>query len=274
MEKNSSQFFINTVFAIFLAAAVAGCGSSDELALYEDAEKRLSEGSYHHAIESYSRFVESYPASPLAATSLYKKGLIYSLHLGEPVRAMDVYSSLFYLYPESKEVVLARADRARIFSGSGDHWNAIEEYHWLMDRVEGDERDAFYLKVAEEYIQMSDFTQARVELEEMLSAAPLTKLAAEAHLQIANTLYLEGSLTEAGRAYVLVAKEYKDHPAALEARLGSAVVLEELGMHKEALVLLKALEEVYPNKGVIKIRIASTEERLKDGPGSKKKKKK
>ena len=274
MIKNSPEAFKNAALALCIVVVVVGCTGGEELAVYEEAEKRLSEGRYHQAADAYSRFVETYPASPLAAPSLYRKGLIYSLHLDDPARAMEVYSSLFYMYPDSDEVVLARTDRARIFSEGGDHFSAVEEYHWLMDRVEGGERDVFHMKVAEEYVQMSDFSQARVELEEMLAASPGTPLAPEAHLQIAHTLYLEGSLKEAASVYETVAAEYKDHPTALDARLAVAVVMEEMGSHEEALTLLKVLEKEYPNKGVIKIRIASTEERQKDGPGSKKKKSK
>lgn len=43
-------------------------------------------------------------------------------------------------------------------------------------------------------------------------------------------------------------------------------MLEEAGRLKEALKLLKELEDEYPNREAVKIRISSTEERLKKGP--------
>lgn len=259
---------------ILAAAFLIGCSAPPEVALFDEAERKLGEGSYAAAVDAYSRVVLAYPESEYAAPSLYRKGFIYDRHMGEPVKAIEAYASIFFLYPESGEVVMARRERASIFSRLGDHLNSIEEYGWLMEKGPAREKDGFHFKIAMEYVKMNDFGQARVEMEELLSASPGTPLAPEVRLQIANSLYLEGFLTEAALSYGEVADEYMEKPQALEARLARAVVLEEMGSHREALVILKALEKDYPNKGVIRIRIASTEERLKDGPRSKKKKSK
>jgi TolA-binding protein len=243
-----------------------GCGVPREQEIFEEAERLLSEGQYLAAIDGYSRVVELFPESPYVAQSQYKIGFIYSRYLDDVSRAMEAYSTLLYMYPSSPEVSAARQDRARVFSSLGNHWNAIEEYRWLLDNGPGEKRDRFQYNMAMEYVKMNEFGQARIELEELLNAVPSTPLFPEVHYQLANIYYLEGNLEEAERAYDEVISKFQGHRISLEAKLRKAAALEEAGRLKEALALLKELEEEYPNREAVRIRIASTEERLKKRP--------
>jgi TolA-binding protein len=238
--------------------------------MFDDAEGLLSEGRYIEAVGVYSRLISTFPESPYVPGSQYKIALIHNLYLDDVSGAMKLYSELLYLYPNSPEAALARADRARIFSGIGDHLSAIEEYQWLLEKGPNEKSDDFRYNLAMEYIRINDFGQARVELEELLSTAPFTPLAPQSYYQLANTYYLEGSLEKAIAAYDVVVSKFPGHGVSLEARLSKAAALEEAGRLKEALSLLKELEDEYPNREVIKIRIASTEERLKKGPKARK----
>jgi TolA-binding protein len=262
-------FFLS--FSTLLMVFLSGCGEHPEVEIFNEAERLLSEGQYLAAIENYNRVFDSFPESPYAPRSQYKIGLIYSLYLSDFQKAMKAYSTLFYMYPVSPEVVLARMDRARVFTSLGDHWNAIEEYQWLMENGPADRRDRFQYNIAVEYLKMNDFGQARVELMELLSSMPSTPLAPECNYQLANIYYLEGYLEEAIEAYDEVISKFQGHWVSLEAKLGKATVLEEAGRLKEALRVLKELEDEYPNREAVKIRIASTEERLKKGPRTRKK---
>jgi TolA-binding protein len=263
-----SLFFlsISTLPAVFLS----GCGVPPEAKIFDEAESLLSEGRYHGAIDGYSRVVDLFPESPYAPKSHYKIGLIYSRYLDDVPRAMEAYSTLLYMYPSSPEVIAARMDRARVFSSREENWNAIEEYQWLLENGPRDRQDRFRYNIAMEYVKMNDFEQARIELEDLISAMPSTPLLPELHYQLANTYYLQGSLEEAIRAYDGVISEFKAHRVGLEARLGKAAALEEAGRLKEALALLKELEDEYPNREAVKIRIHSIEERLKKGPRTRK----
>ncbi len=263
------SFFPVLFFLLLLATAAVtftGCGASEEVRMFEEAERVLSEGQYLPAVEAYSRLINTFPESPHVPGCQYKIAFIYNMYLDDPTGAMNAYSTLLYMFPKSPEAILARADRARIFSGLGDHMGAIEEYQWLLENGPDDKNDGFRYDLAMEYIKINDFGQARIELEELLTKTPSTPLAPGSYYQLANTYYLEGSLEKAVEAYDEVVSRFKGHPVSLEARFSKAAVLEEAGRLKEALKLLKELEDEYPNREVVKIRISSTEERLKKGP--------
>ena len=56
---------------LLMAACAWGCqpSSSTETSTFEQAEIAYREGSYRRALDSYERFLERYPRSPLAATA-------------------------------------------------------------------------------------------------------------------------------------------------------------------------------------------------------------
>jgi tetratricopeptide (TPR) repeat protein len=242
--------FFPVLFLLLLsttaAVTFAGCGASEEVRMFEEAERLLSEGRYLPAVEAYSSLINAFPGSPHVPGCQYKIAFIHNMYLDDLTGAMNAYSTLLYMFPKSPEAVRARADRARIFSGLGDHMGAIEEYQWLLENGPDDKGDGFRYDLAMEYIKINDFGQARFELEELLTE-------------------------QAIEAYDEVVSRFIGQPVSLEARFSKAVVLEEAGRLKEALKLLKELEDEYPNREAVKIRISSTEERLKKGPRARKK---
>ncbi len=122
-------------------------------------------------------------------------------------------------------------------------------------------------KIAEEYISLNDFIQARVELKELIREIPETPLMPEARYLMAATYYLEGSYDEAIAEYDRFVANYPDHRLSLDAKLAKATALDESGRLKDALSLLSQLKLEYVDDEVVKLRIESAEERLKEGPG-------
>jgi TolA-binding protein len=250
------------VFTVFLLVAViTGCSQDPAQPLYENAEGLFSQMTYEKAIEAYSNIVNKYPESPYAPASQYKIGLIYNLFLKNMRRAMYAYSTLMLLYPNSKEVLLARQDMADIYARKGDYGKAIGEYQWLMKKSRGVQRDNFQYKIAMTYLKLTDVNQTRIELQEIVKNSPNSTLAPEIYYQIANTYYLEGNCYEAINGYDKVITLYPVNSYADEARLKKAVCIEETGNLAEAMRLYKDLENSYPNPEIIKLRIDAIETR-------------
>ncbi|MFQ5587179.1 MAG: tol-pal system YbgF family protein, partial [Thermodesulfobacteriota bacterium] len=59
-------------------------------------------------------------------------------------------------------------------------------------------------------------------------------------------------------------ESYPNNPIALEARLGKAVIFEEMGRLREAAALLNSLIEVYPNREAIKVRLSWVKKRMRE----------
>lgn len=246
------------LFTIF-----AGCSQDPAMPAYEKAEELFSQRAYTKAINSYSNIVNKYPESPYAPASQYKIGLINHLYMADIRKAMNAYATLMLLYPDSKEVALARSDLADIYIHKGDYRKALGEYQWLVKNTGGAKRDNFQYQIAMAYLKLTDIKQARIELQEVIKSSLNSPLGPKVYYEIANTYYLEAHYKEAIKAYELVASLYPNSQYAYEAQLGKAVCIEETGNLAEAVELYKELEKSYPNPGVIKIRLDAIEAREK-----------
>lgn len=260
------KIFIPVCIVIALVFFGYGCGLSPEEESFQQAEIILSNGDYKEAITAYKAFLQEFPQSRYAPESLYKTAYIYNRHQRDVKNALETYEMLFYLYPNSHHAMLAREDRAEIFSMAGEQRKAIEQYTGLLKEGIREREDNYRYKIAMEYIKMNAFGQARIEFEELLKSKPNTVFAPKVYFQIATTYYLEGRLGDAVGAYDEVITRYPNDQLSIEARLGKAAAFEEAGRHTDALALLSELEDDYSNSYVIKIRIKSTRERMKKGP--------
>jgi TolA-binding protein len=249
-----------------LIILLTACSKDEESTIFERAEKLLGDGDYVLALETYNHLADKYPESVYAPTSKYKVGLIHNLYMGNQQRALDTYLSLILMYPESRDIALARKDIAEIYSKNGDHRRAIGEYQWFIENSTGTERDDFRYRIAMEYQKLSDFKQAIIEIQEILKDSPSTPIAPKLYYQIATNQYLDGNLNEAIDIYDRLVFLYPDNHLSLEARLGKAVAMEEQDRLIEAKEILMSLEAVYPNKDAIKVRLSWVNKRIKEGP--------
>lgn len=251
---------------MFSAAFFNGCSEDPALSAYDRAEKALSEGDYAGALEKYSYVANNFHSSPYGPKSRYRIGFIYNRHLRENEKALEAYKTLYYLYPESSEAVLARQEIAKLYSRGGEHSRAVGEYQRLLEERPG-EADKFLYQIAMEYIKMNDFRQARIELTELLSRTSNRNLIPKIHYQIANTYYIEGDLFRAVTAYDEVISRFPESQFSIEAGFGKGKAFEESGKLKEALQAYKSIENEYPDREVLKNRINLIESGLGNEAG-------
>ncbi|MBI5327681.1 MAG: tetratricopeptide repeat protein [Deltaproteobacteria bacterium] len=251
------------ILQLAICIFLLSCSQDHTLPAYEKAEELFGQRAYVKAIARYSNIVTKYPESQYASASQYKIGLIYNLYLKDVKKAMNAYATLMLLYPNSKEIVLARQDIAEIYVKSGNYRKAIGEYQWLIKNTGGALSDNFQYQIAMAYLKLTDIKQARIELQEIIKNSPSSELGPNVYYEMANTYYMEGNYKEAIKAYELVFSSYPNSQYAYEAQLGKAVCIEETGNLAEAIGLYKALEKSYPNPGVIKIRLDAIEAREK-----------
>lgn len=260
---------------------LAGCGRDTARARFEAAEVLLGNGEFERAIEEYRYVVDTFGATAYGPGSLYKIAIIYNRHMQDRPSSVEAYYTLYNIYPESAEAVLAREDMALIYSEAGNHSKAVGEYQWVLERSPGKEDHYRYL-IAMEYLKMNDFRQTRLELRDLLDSleaqdplpAPSTpghELIVKTHFQMANTYYLEGRNQAAFKAYGELAERFPDHTLSLEARLNKVHILVEDGRFETALESLDALAGEYPNTETISSMIKLTRKRLREGPKPRKK---
>ena len=249
------------ISCLFLVV-MAGCASESAKERFEEAEASLSEGRFYEAMEKYSYVADNFQDTPYAPRSLYRVAFIYNRHLKDRREAVNSYYRLYSIHPTSPESMLARKDLAEIYSESGDHAKAVEQYQWLLEKSPGEGEHYKYL-IAMEYLKMTDLRQARVELKELLEFARDPDITAKAHFQRANTYYIEGDLARAIEGFRETERKFPDHEVALQALFNMAKALEESGRLKEALAVLEGIKDTYPNKPAVESSIEWIEKRLK-----------
>lgn len=265
IHKRSRSFIVITLL-LLTAFFITGCGEDPAKSIFTEAEKLVSDGYFGAAIEEYYKIIENHPNSKFARKSYYKLGYTYHRYLNKKRNAIDVYSALFYLYPDSIEARLAREDRAEIFSSTGKHRRAIEDYDTLLQTSPADKTNKLQYLIAMEYISMNDFMQARIELQEILNRSPDKKMLPNIHYRIAAAYHLEGSLDDAIENYEKVINNYPRTRLAIEARLQKGISLGEAGYFEEAISELKMIEPVYPNREALLKRIELLEQRQTTEP--------
>lgn len=256
-------------FLIAVLQLVPGCGPDRAKEHYQAATGLLGSGDYVGAVAEYSTVVAAYQSSPLAPVSQYRIAEIYNRHLSDRKRAMDAYSTLLYLFPDSPEARKAREDVAGIYSSSGEHLKAIEAYERLGEDYPGDASRLRYL-VAMEYFRLNDFRQSRIELQGLLAKDLPRDLRIRVRYQLAYTHYIEGDTEGAIEGFDRLIDDFPDDPLAVDALMGKAKALEEGDRLTEALEVLDELLDVYPNREVVETRIEWVNKRLREGPGPRK----
>lgn len=247
---------------------IASCSKDLAEFKYEMADELFLKGKYQKALKLYKYIVEENGDSAVASASQYKIGQIYRLYMNNDAEALKSYETLIFLYPDSREIPLARKDMAEVYLKQGRYQKAISEYYWLANNSRGREREQFRYEIALCYIKMSDTTQARIELEELLNDDPSYDMTKKTLYQIANTFYLEGRFNNAISVYDNIINNYPEDDLSVEAKFGKAIILEELNNLTDAIKIYKDISEKYTNKEVVKNRIMGIETRLKDGTGN------
>ncbi|MCK5235557.1 MAG: tetratricopeptide repeat protein [Deltaproteobacteria bacterium] len=260
--------FVPAIAVIFLAVVtLSGCSSSGtQEKMFNEAEGLLSSGDFSGAYSKYSRLVDVYPSSQFAPKAQLMIGTIKSKHYNDVDGALSAYMMLMKLYPDSKEVVIAHEEVAELLTAISEYRLSIEEYEWLLANGPKERQDVFRYEIARGFMSINDFTQARVELDELLNKIPHTKLVIDAKYLIAMTHYLEGSSKEAIEAFDRLIRGYPYHPRILDFYFAKVTALEELGENKKALSILKELKGEYKDNELIDIRIAALEKKVNAGP--------
>ncbi|MBI5683337.1 MAG: tetratricopeptide repeat protein [Deltaproteobacteria bacterium] len=264
-QKWKKILFFLLLFTVHcsLFTVVTSCSDDPATHAYQKADELLSKGQYAKAIKAYKNIAEKYQESILGPQAQYKIGQIYHLYMNNDIEAIKSYKTLILMYPGSPEITPARKDMAEIYLRQGNYQKAISEYQWLVKNSQGREREQFHYEIAMCYLKMSDATQARIELQELLKSEPSYDIVKKILYQIASTFYIEGKFNNAINIYNEIIINYPEDELAIEAKFGKAVNLEELNNLKDALMVYKDILDKYPNKEVIKDRIRGIEARLK-----------
>ncbi len=94
--------------------------------LWQQAEKAQKAGNPTAAIASWERIIQTYPNYAIAAKSFYAIGDVY-LGQGQAAKALQYFDYLIYAYPGWEGISLAKLDRMRAWSMTGQKKQVLKE---------------------------------------------------------------------------------------------------------------------------------------------------
>jgi branched-chain amino acid transport system substrate-binding protein len=104
--------------------------------LWQQAEKAQTGGNLSTAIALWERIIKTYPNYAIAAKSYYTIGNIY-LGQGQPEKALLYFDYLIYYYPGWEGIGLARLDRVRAWSLTGNQKQVVKDSVPLWEASSG-----------------------------------------------------------------------------------------------------------------------------------------
>ncbi len=266
--KNKILFGFFTLLVLLLSAALVypvwqEYQRSEPQRLMTKAFKQESLGRAQEALDSYRQVLALHPETSEAAGALYRIARLWQFDLENPQQALLKYLQLERDYSTSDKIQMAREAAARIVKFDlRDDMRAIGYYQRLIDSQQG-EQDTYRYEMADSYFRLENYPQARIELENLLSAYPHSPLTPDALHRKATILVLENRLDEAQQDWQRLADEFPDSSYANRARFNLATLLEEKGELDVALEEYRKLEN-YPRPLLLDQKIDHLTRRIKN----------
>jgi tetratricopeptide (TPR) repeat protein len=240
---------------------------------YLTAEKLWTEKNYAAAVEEFDRVVKEAPNSGIGLQALWRASMTRSLFLGQSEEALKGFEAFLDRAGSSDQAPQAEEEIGEIyFSKQAAYAKAIPFYQKLIDahKFAPEAESKFKYRIARSYFLTNQIRRSIAELEQLCDVYPKSPYYDRAQFDLANAWYALGDGDRS--AYPKALKIFRDlaervlqknHVLYVEAVFGEASTEEELEQFDEASELLKKIENDYPAPNVIKIRMASIEERKK-----------
>lgn len=202
-------------------------------------------------LEDTGRLAEAENQQRLAV--LDRLGKINALYLHDYSQAITDYRALVANYPKEELALAARAAVADIYKHKlGDLPAAIEEYQKLVEEFPThSQTPRAQLRVAECYLQLKNYEQARTEAEVVVNRWPESIEAQQARFKIANAYSVQDRYAEAIATYEGLLEDEPDFELAALVLFELGNCFEELGETDRALDYYYACLRDHPNPNLV-----------------------
>lgn len=234
---------------------------SPSLRLLDEAVKRENRGQLQTAEQLYLKLKDDFSHTEEASKALYRVARIYQYDYQDARQALVYYLQLEKGYPDSRDSHAARQEAARIIKFSlRDYSQAIEFYQRLMSVGQG-ELDQYLYEIADCYFRLENYSQARIELETLITDYPDSSLIADAMFRRGSLLVLEGKKEQAKTCWEGLIDQYPDSHYRTQVQFNLAKLLEEEDYLLEALEQYEKLKD-FPQPAMLNDKIKQLKERI------------
>lgn len=229
-------------------------------------EKAIKQESYHQledALGSYENIIHSYPGTQEAEIALYNTALLWQTDLKDMKKALLLYLQLERDYPESKYLFSARKEAAWIVKYSLHDYSQAIGYYQRLYEMTGQGGDQFVYEMADCYFRLENYTQARIELENLLSVYPQSSLKTVALYRIGGLYLLENNPEKTRDAWQKLIEEFPDSAYRKQAEFSLARLYEESGRLEKALEAYRNLSG-FEQSSLLETKIMSLKQRISE----------
>ncbi len=194
---------------ILLAAASAFAGENEDLNF---AKKLKRDGMHVAAAEEFLRFTEKYPQSVFRPEALFSAAESY-LQAVKANDALNTYEKFIETYPKDERACLARLQRGKIFKALKRYKEGADELLLIPDENPGcPVVDQALLDAADCLMSMGDSEGATKVLRRLINDRKDSQLAPRARYTLALALVNTGRDMEADQVFADIAKLYPSSP--------------------------------------------------------------
>jgi len=210
--------------------------------LFSQAKSQWKSGAYTESVNTFQRFISSYPENPHLSEVYYRLGDIYYLYLENNREAIRYYRHVFKYDKKNKYIYDAQWKIAGIYMEElQDYNNAIVEYKRFIE-INNDARDIdAQMNIAECYTNLKFFSQAITEYELILKNFSDYQYTDRINFCLGNLYFLENKFDEAINYYLRVIEETSDQRTRIKSKFSLADCYYKKGELKEALDIYKYL---------------------------------
>ena len=263
-------FFLVSVFWLLSSGCTVQSSTSNH---YLTAEKLWTEKNYPAAVVEFDHVVKESPNSGIGLQALWRASMTRSLFLNEPEEALRGFETFIERASSSELAPQAQQEIGEIyFSKMAQYQKALDFYQKLLEskKFAPDDEAKFMYRIARSNFLLGRIRRSIEWLEKVCVQFPNSPVVDKAQFDLANAWYAlgegeKGAYPKAQAMFHALAEKTraKNHTLSVESVFGEASTLEELDKLEEAYELLKTIQNDYPAPNVIKLRMASIEERKK-----------
>ncbi|MDD4858417.1 MAG: tetratricopeptide repeat protein, partial [Candidatus Krumholzibacteria bacterium] len=209
--RHRRQALSVALFLLVLAAAIApaSAGENEDLNF---AKKLRHDGMYVAAAEEFLRFTEKYPQSVLRPEALFNAAESY-LQASKANDALNTYEKFIETYPKDSRACLARLQRGKIFKALKRYKEGADELLLIPDEDPAcPVIDQALLDAAECLMSMGDSEGAAKVLRRLINDRGDSQLTPRARFTLALALFNTGRDMEADQVLADIASRYPSSP--------------------------------------------------------------
>ncbi|AHI04516.1 hypothetical protein BDW_00030 [Bdellovibrio bacteriovorus W] len=249
---------------------LCACTSQEEIE-FKAGKKEVSQGHFRIALGYFDRVIKRNSKTFFILESAREAARVSFYETRDFKKAVQYYQILVLKSDNELERVQSQKQIASIyFDNLQDYKQAIIEYSKLQQMNPTDIESAQYkLNIARAQYYLNDFFQAESEINALL------KLKGDPNTQFTATM-LKGNILVAKKEFEAAAgifksliEKYPEKAFEENVALVLAVCYEENLDFKNAIAVLREIEDKYQPKEYIELRIKRLQERQKNAPGAK-----